>query len=562
MSRSKPYELKRIDHVRWEIPRTGKMRVPGLIYADQTTIPDIKKDNAADQVYNVAHLPGIVGRSLAMPDVHWGYGFPIGGVAAFDMDQGVVSPGGVGYDINCGVRLAVTGLYREDAGKRIRDMVDALFANVPAGVGSKGGVKLGKSEMNKVMKLGAQWAIQQGMGDSSDLEKIEEFGGIEGADPAAVSDRAYERGKMQLGTLGAGNHFMEIGFVEEIYDEETARVWGVQIDQITLMIHSGSRGFGHQICDDYLARMVKSMAKEKLDLPDKQLACTKLQSSLAKEYLAAMNAAANFAFANRQILMNLARNALEKSLGLSPRELQLRLLYDVCHNMAKIETHLMDGKNRKLCVHRKGATRAFPAGHPVLPAIYRSTGHPVLIPGDMGRASYVLAGQQGSLEETFGSACHGAGRLLSRGESLRKTKGRAIERELMDEMSVYARSVGRKDAQGGVPRSLQRREFSGGCGSKGGSGSQGGPDQAVGRGERLAIRGRGLSEVFEHAAPSNSTLSRQTWRSKPRRPPRNSLPLFSFLCSAIRLWRRPSPGSSPDSSGPQPIPPRQYNTDA
>ncbi|MEW6532012.1 MAG: RtcB family protein [Thermodesulfobacteriota bacterium] len=454
MAEKKPYKLVQIDDVRWEIPRTGKMRVPGLIFTDVRTLPDIEKDQSADQVYNVAHLPGIVGRSLAMPDVHWGYGFPIGGVAAFDLDEGVVSPGGVGYDINCGVRLVTTGFQREVVQPRIRELIDTLFARVPCGVGSRGGIRLSRTDFDSMLKLGAEWAVRQGMGEDSDLEKIEDHGRLPGADPSAVSQRAYERGKDQLGTLGSGNHFLEIGFIEEIFNETVAQRWGLELGQVTVMIHTGSRGFGYQVCDEFLARMVKSVQQEGLELPDKQLACTRLNTSLAQEYFGAMSAAANFAFTNRQILMHLARTAWEEGLGVSPRELKFRLLYDVCHNVAKIESHSVNGERKKVCVHRKGATRAFPAGHPALPPIYRSTGHPVLIPGDMGRASYVLVGSSGAMDEAFGSTCHGAGRLLSRHEAIRRTKGRAIERELQD-IAVYPRWTGRKTLREEVPEAYK-----------------------------------------------------------------------------------------------------------
>ncbi len=452
--KSRPFKLVQRDEVRWEIPRVGEMRVPGLIFTDARTLPDIEKDESATQVYNVAHLPGIVGRSMAMPDVHWGYGFPIGGVAAFDLDEGVVSPGGVGYDINCGVRMAVTALNREDIADRVRDLVDALFINVPAGVGSRGGIKLNKKELSAVVRSGAEWAVKQGMGEQSDLNKIEDNGALPNADPSVISDRAFERGRDQLGTLGSGNHFIEIGYVEEIFDEKTALQWGLEQGRITLMVHSGSRGFGYQICDDFLARMVKSVRKEGLELPDRQLACTRLGSPLAEEYLAAMAGAANYAFTNRQILMHLARTAWEEALGISPREMGFRFVYDVCHNIAKIETHTIDGSNKKLCVHRKGATRAFPAGHPALPPEYASTGQPVMIPGDMGRASYVLAGEPGAMEETFGSTCHGAGRMLSRKAALNRTKGRAINRELED-INIITRSRGHKTLREEAPEAYK-----------------------------------------------------------------------------------------------------------
>jgi tRNA-splicing ligase RtcB (3'-phosphate/5'-hydroxy nucleic acid ligase) len=292
------------------------------------------------------------------------------------------------------------------------------------------------------------------MGEPSDLDKIEEYGRLEGADPNVISERAYERGKNQLGTLGSGNHFLEIGFIEQIFDEKTAAQWSLWPGQVTLMIHTGSRGFGYQVCDDFLARMVRSAAKEGIELPDRQLACTHLKTDLAKEYLGAMAAAANFAFANRQILMHLVRTTWQKALGISPRELQFRLLYDVCHNIAKFETHKVNDHEQKVCVHRKGATRAFPTGHPALPPMYRATGQPVLIPGDMGRASYILAGSRGAMEETFGSACHGAGRLLSRHEALRRTKGRSIERELQDDQ-VYPRWVGRKTLREEFPEAYK-----------------------------------------------------------------------------------------------------------
>ncbi len=454
MSRDKPYKIRRIDEFRWEIPKVGSMRVPGLIYSNSSLFPDIEKDNSCDQVYNVAHLPGIVSRSIALPDIHWGYGFPIGGVAAFDLDEGVISPGGVGYDINCGVRLATTGLSKVDVIPRIKELINALYSNIPCGLGSKGGIILNRDSMSQVAKLGARWAIKQGMGDESDIERIEDHGIMEGGESALISDRSFERGKNQLGTLGSGNHFIEIGFIEEIFDENVAKLWGISLEQVTLMIHTGSRGFGYNICDEFLAKMIKNVSKEKIDLPDKQLACARLNTPLAREYLAAMAAAANFAFANRQIIMNLVQKTWERSLIISPHELKLKLLYDVSHNIAKMENHEVKGKSVKLCVHRKGATRALPAGHPLLPAFFVNTGQPVLLPGDMGRSSFILVGAKGALEQTFGSACHGAGRVLSRNEALRRTKGRAVERELEDR-NVYGRAAGRKTMREEFPEAYK-----------------------------------------------------------------------------------------------------------
>jgi tRNA-splicing ligase RtcB len=389
-----------------------------------------------------------------MPDIHWGYGFPIGGVAAFDLEDGVVSPGGVGYDINCGVRLAVTGLTKSDVMPKIKELIDALFQRVPCGLGTGGGIRLSKKDLAPVLLQGAAWAVKQGWGSPSDLTRIEDRGTLQGADPGGVSDRAYERGKDQVGTLGSGNHFLEVGYVEEVFDPVVASAWGLEPGLVTLMVHSGSRGFGYQVCDEFLARMVKSVRKEGLELPDTQLACTRLSSPLADKYLSAMAAAANYAYANRQVLMSLAKAAWEEALHVAPKDLKLRLLYDACHNIAKMERHTINGVKRIVCVHRQGATRAFPAGHPDLPAEFRETGAPVLIPGDMGRASYVLVGQSGAMEETFGSACHGAGRLMSRGQAIKATEGRSIERELAD-ASIYPRWKGRKTLREEAPEAYK-----------------------------------------------------------------------------------------------------------
>ncbi len=422
--------FRRIDEWRWEIPPEGGMRVPGIIYTSEKLMQGMGRDEGPVQVANVAHLPGIVTASLAMPDMHWGYGFPIGGVAAFDMEEGVVSPGGVGYDINCGCRLVTTALKAEDIRDRLQALVTALFQNIPSGVGSHGPLKLSPKDERQVLTEGAAWAVRHGYGTEADLEMTEDSGVMVGADPEKVSDRARERGKEQLGTLGSGNHFLEIEVVEEIFDEAAAAAYGLEKGRIAVAIHSGSRGFGYQVCDDYLARMVKHAGETGIALPDRQLACARLNSARGRDYLAAMACAANYAWANRQILMHRTREVFEKALGMGPRALGMRLLYDVCHNIAKVETLPVGGKEIRLCVHRKGATRAFPPGHPALPQAYRQVGQPVLIPGDMGTGSYVLAGTQRAFTETFGSTCHGAGRVMSRTQAVKSCRGRSIPKEM------------------------------------------------------------------------------------------------------------------------------------
>jgi len=425
-------KLRRLDEFRWEVPKEGAMRVPGIIYASEKLMKAMGQDESPRQVANVAQLPGIVKHSLAMPDMHWGYGFPIGGVAAFDMEGGVVSPGGVGYDINCGCRLMVTNLRQQEARPQIAKIVNALFHHVPSGVGSRGALKLPRSEEKKVLAEGARWAVKNGYGSQGDLDSMEDGGCLAGADPDAVSERALERGKDQVGTLGSGNHFLEVEIVEEIFDRDAASALGIEAGQVAVMVHSGSRGLGHQVCDDYLAKLVKHVDRLGIALPDRQLACAYIRSPEGQQYLSAMACAANYAWANRQMLMHWTGEALERALGLSPRELGMRLVYDVCHNIAKIEEHVVDGNKMTLCVHRKGATRAFPPGHPALPAKYRKSGQPVLIPGDMGTGSYVLVGTEKAMEETFGSTCHGAGRVLSRAAAIKASKGRAIRREMED----------------------------------------------------------------------------------------------------------------------------------
>jgi len=446
--------LEKIDQFRWLIPKTGAMRVPGLIFSSPQLLEAIKQDQSLVQVSNVATLPGIVRHSLAMPDIHWGYGFPIGGVAAFEENEGIVSPGGVGYDINCGCRIMTTSLRADEIRPMVKELVAALFTSIPTGVGSTGAVKLTKTEEAKVAVEGASWAIKKGFGQAEDLERTEDYGTIAGADPSVVSDKAFKRGIDQLGTLGSGNHFLEIQVVDEIYEPEKARAFGLFEGQITVMIHSGSRGFGHQICDDFLKEMAREVDSQRFKLPDRQLACAYIKSDLGQRYLAAMACAANYAWANRQILMHFTHETFLRTLSISPSELNMKLLYDVCHNIAKVERHIVDGQQLTLCVHRKGATRALPPGHPLLPDLYKDVGQPVLIPGDMGTHSYVLAGAEGALVETFASSCHGAGRVLSRSQATKKAKGRAIHREL-EERGIFVQSRGKKTLKEEMPEAYK-----------------------------------------------------------------------------------------------------------
>lgn len=415
--------LQRIDDFRWEIDTDFKpgMRVPGLLYVDDKMLQQIGEDKSPEQVANVAFLPGIVGKSMAMPDIHWGYGFPIGGVAATRVSDGVVSPGGVGFDINCGVRLLATNLTEKDIKPKIEDIIAQLFVNIPSGVGSEGRIRLKGNQINKVLRKGARWAVEEGYGEKEDLDFTEDNGCLKGADPEQVSEKAKKRGLPQLGTLGSGNHFIEIQVVDEIYEQAAARAFGIeQTGQILILIHTGSRGFGYQVCDDYLKTMGMAVKKYGIELPDRQLACAPVRSPEGQAYLAAMACAANYAWANRQCITHWTRQTLSNIFGQSPQELGLRLIYDVAHNIAKIEEHKVDGKKISVCVHRKGATRAFPAGHTDVPNAYKGIGQPVLIPGDMGRYSYVAVGTERAMEETFGSTCHGAGRIRSRSAAKRE----------------------------------------------------------------------------------------------------------------------------------------------
>ncbi|MBU2541784.1 MAG: RtcB family protein [Candidatus Omnitrophica bacterium] len=425
--------IEKIDDYCWRIPKSYKfgMRVPGIIYADEKLIKDIRNDQAAEQVANVAFLPGIVKASLAMPDIHWGYGFPIGGVAATDIEaDGVISPGGVGFDINCGVRLLRSNFTFEDIKSKLETLVIALFQNVPSGVGSKGQIRVSQREERQILVKGARWAVEEGFGSDEDLAHTEERGEMTGADPDMISERAFERGKAQSGTLGSGNHFMEIQMIDEIYDDTIANRLNLFKGQITLMIHSGSRGFGYQVCDDYIKRLMPALNKYNIKVPDRQLVCAPVNSVEGRSYLAAMKCAANYAWANRQCLMYLARGVFERVFNKSYASMGMNLIYDVAHNIAKIETHKVNGKDRELCVHRKGATRAFGPGHPALTSDYKDMGQPVIIPGDMGRNSYLLVGTAKAMDETFGSSCHGAGRLKSRHEAKRNYNASELVQEL------------------------------------------------------------------------------------------------------------------------------------
>ncbi len=424
-------QLERLSDCVWEIPRRGGMRVAGRVYASEKMMHELRDDPALTQVANVAHLPGIVGHSLAMPDIHWGYGFPIGGVAAVDAEEGAISPGGIGFDVNCGVRLVRTALAADDVAAHLARLADALFQAIPAGVGSAGAIPtLGRADERRILARGAAWAVAAGFGRREDLASTEEQGCLAGADPDAVSDTALERGRTQLGTLGSGNHFLEVQRVDEVHDAQAAAALGLRSGQVTLMIHSGSRGLGYQVCDDALRGMGRAMERYGIQMPDRQLACVPLRSAEGRAYLGAMAAAANFAWANRQVMTGLAERAFAAALGLGPGALGFALVYDVCHNVAKFEEHVVEGRRRRVCVHRKGATRAFAPGHPALPAHLRALGQPVIIPGDMGRYSFVLVGTATAMQETFGTTCHGAGRVMSRAQAKKAGRGLDLVGEL------------------------------------------------------------------------------------------------------------------------------------
>jgi tRNA-splicing ligase RtcB len=432
--------LKKIGENRYLIPKSYKpgMRIEGLIYANDGLIGQIEKDQTLDQVANVATLPGLVGRSLAMPDAHQGYGFCIGGVAAADLESGVVSAGGVGFDINCGVRLLTSPFSEPQLRPMLEPLVHQIFRDVPSGAGRSGLIDLPKPELDKVLQHGARWATENGYGFEDDLQHIEEYGTISNADPNLVSRRAKERGKDQVGTLGSGNHFLEIQVVTELFDEEIAKAFGLRRDQIVVLIHTGSRGLGHQVCTDYLDVMQEAMKKYQIEVVDRQLACVPVKSKEGQDYLKAMAAAANFAFANRQLITHWTRQAFQRIMGNG----DLRIVYDVCHNIAKLEEHRINGGRKNVLVHRKGATRAFPKGHPDLPRSYQDVGQPVLIPGSMGTCSYVLVGTEQAMEETFGSSCHGAGRAKSRHAAKKEISAEQLIKDLKDK-GIFVRGASR-----------------------------------------------------------------------------------------------------------------------
>ena len=431
--------IKKSEYI-YEISKdySSDMNVPGRIFTDANMLEQIKKDNAIQQVVNVATLPGIVKASLAMPDIHWGYGFSIGGVAAFDYEKGIISPGGVGYDINCGVRLVKTDLYLNDIKDKIELLIDNIFNNVPCGVGSKNREKRSKNELDEVLRFGVEAVTDDEYYQKDDKNCIEEYGKMKDSDESKVSEKAKNRGGNQLGTLGAGNHFIEIQKVEKIFDPIAKKLGIEKEGQIMVMIHSGSRGLGHQVATDYIQILNNSLSKFDIILKDRQLVCAPINSKEGENYYGAMCAAANYGFTNRQMILHKVRKSFEDVLKIDVKD--LKLIYDVAHNIAKIENHIVDGENRKLCIHRKGATRSFAAGREELPSIYQDTGQPVIIPGDMGTASYVLLGTDYAMKETFGSTCHGAGRVMSRSAALRKFTNNGVKRELADK-GIYVKAA-------------------------------------------------------------------------------------------------------------------------
>ena len=433
-------ELKKVSEFVWEIPKQGKMLVPAIVFASDSLMEKIKQDNTLQQAANVACLPGIIKAAYTMPDAHQGYGFPIGGVAAFDLDKGIISPGGVGYDINCGVRLIRTDFQVNEILDKRKSLLAELFDEIPVGVGKKGITKISKDELNEILVNGMEWAIKHGYGKKEDLQRVEEFGKINGADPEKVSSKAIQRGLPQVGTLGSGNHFLEIQKVDKIYDEKTAKAFGINNEgQITVMIHSGSRGLGHQIASDYIKSMEDKFGYS--DLPDRELICAPINSDEGQDYNKAMRCGVNFAFTNRQLMAHLVRESFKKVLGTNDG---MDIVYDVCHNIAKFEKHKIDGKSREVCIHRKGATRSFGPGREEIPDIYRKIGQPIMIPGSMGTASYLLVGTSTAEETSFGSTAHGAGRVKSRHASLREWRGDVLKKKLKDEQDIEIMALSMK----------------------------------------------------------------------------------------------------------------------
>lgn len=434
-------DFKRINDYVFEVPASYRqdMRVPARFYADDELMQGALGDKSLGQLVNTATLPGIVKHALAMPDIHQGYGFPIGGVIATELPDGVISPGGVGYDINCGVRLAGTFLDYDDVAPHLDKLASALQANCPSGVGQGGEIRLNTRELERLVERGTRWALEEGLATEADLERTEESGCIDGADASKLSDRALDRGRGQVGTLGAGNHFIELDVVDEIFDEKAADRMGLKRGRVVAQIHSGSRGFGHQVCSDYVKRFQRTLHKYGIELPDRELVCAPLSSAEGQDYLGAMRAAANYAFCNRQVLLHLIRRSFEQVLTGKVDNPWVFQIYDIAHNMAKIEEHDINGRRAKLCVHRKGATRAFGPGSRELPDAYRDIGQPVLVPGSMGTASWVLVGTEGSMSQTFGSTCHGAGRTMSRTQAKRDVWGEDLRDEL-EERGVRVRA--------------------------------------------------------------------------------------------------------------------------
>jgi len=434
-------ELVKVRESVWEVPTSYKkgMRVPGRIFLREEALRDLEK-GAIDQVANVACLPGIQKFSIGLPDIHFGYGFSIGGVGAFSARTGVISPGGVGFDINCGVRMVRTNLNHEDVRPKIKELINTLFTNVPSGVGSKGKIRLKPGEIDEVLENGAEWAVENGYGWDQDLKYLEENGKMEDASSEKVSEKAKKRGIPQLGSLGSGNHFLEVQMVDEIFDEEAARVYGVNQGNVAVMIHSGSRGCGHQVCSDYLRLMDKAYKRYKINIPDRQLACAPVDSDEALDYFQAMAAAANYAWANRQMIVHWVRESFEAVFGMTAEDMEMEILYDVAHNIAKKEVHTVKGRDTELFVHRKGATRAFGPGRDEIPREYRKIGQPVIIPGTMGTSSYLLHGTDVAMEETFGSTAHGAGRKMSRAGAKKTYRGEEVQRKLESE-GIYVRAT-------------------------------------------------------------------------------------------------------------------------